>query len=156
MVSSQDLQDLKSDLAKFITDKLNNVNKNINNRHAELTQKIDGFNQRLVTLENTLEKTQKQNEELETRVEQLEKKLDDQINRSMRQTLIFKGLPEPEKGKENDGYEQSSQQIAEHISQCSKGTIATKEILENIDRAHRSLNTKTNKKTRHVYVKFMS
>ena len=76
--------------------------------------------------------------------------LGDQINRSMRSTLIFKGIKE----EAHETWDQTEKILTEVISRHLK--IDADHIAEMIERAHRGRQSSDRKGPRHIYVKFFS
>ena len=69
-----------------------------------------------------------------TRNNTLEKSLDDQVNRNLRKTLIFRGIKEDK----NETWSQTSKKLATYLSHIDHNYYRSNDILQDIDRAHRA------------------
>ena len=80
----------------------------------------------------------------------MEESLDDQINRGLRSTLIFKGIKE----ERNETWEQTEEHLINIITRHTKLDRGAIEIM--IERAHRGKSSTKSKGPSHIYVKFHS
>lgn len=106
----------------------------------ETVERVDG-----VSSQNSLLITS-----LEAEIKSLHVTVDDQINRSLRKTLIFKGIPENPK----ETWEATEKSLATAISKTLDMDITLAERL--IERAHRGRRNDKYDGPRHIYAKFYS
>ena len=107
---------------------------------------------KISNMEKIISNLQKQMNEMKLNSKSMNTALDDSINRSMRNTLVIKGLKE--EGEET--YQQTTDVIARLIHGIDP-TIATETVKNDIERAHRETKSNTtNKKPRFIFVKFHS
>ena len=71
---------------------------------------------------------------LEKKVSELDEQLDDQSNRSMRNTLVIKGIPQSD---DNESWDKTSELLAKKLNECWGGNSSEEEIAQGIERAHR-------------------
>ena len=92
-------------------------------------------------------------ENLQTsRIKNLEELVEERTNRQLRNTLIFKGIPE----KHRESWQQSEDLLVEAIENVG---IAREDAVDMIERAHRGANTKKqndNNSPRPIYARFYS
>ena len=91
---------------------------------ADLQKRVADLEKKLTNLEN-----------LPTKVEQLVENVEDRTNRQLRETLIFKNIPE-EEGDEDDAYTETKKLLATVISNHVDG-VTYQEAFNQIKRAHR-------------------
>lgn len=125
------LQSLESRLGEHET-MFSDVNETISTQTTEtneLKQSVSG----LATLENEVTDLIEKNEKLKTKVDELSTELDDQVNRSLRTTLRFRGIPETP----NEKWTDTTNKLIESIQNICP-TFTTSYLQDNIERAHRS------------------
>ena len=94
----------------------------------------------LVTLQNEVTALKYRTEQLEAKLntqenvnESISKLLDDQVNRNLRKTLIFRGI----QGNYNESWSKTSNKLAKFLSDIDQNHLRFGDILHDIDRAHR-------------------
>ena len=119
--------------------------KPMNDDISEIKRTVEGFNERVLKLENKLEEVMNVNRQLKEKVDYLESKFDYQENQGRRNNLVFKGLPE----KPSETWDECKQVVMSFIKDQLGVDIAAAEI----ERAHRLNGNFT---PRNVIVKFGS
>jgi len=148
------MQKMKTEIIETITKNMEEKIKSIETRTSVIEEKVNEnynlFNDRLTFLEPS-ETTGK--ESLKNLIEenkQLKLQIDDQINRSTRSTLVFKGLKE----EENEDWETSETILTNLFNRHLN--IDNKVTKKMIDRAHRGGKRIDGKPGRPIFVKFNS
>ena len=132
---SKELKGVKDDL-KTLTDKVDEIQKTADDALAKAKQNeadIKTFKAALSTSAET--------------IKALENKLEDNVNRQCRKTLIIKGIKE----KPNETWDTTEQLVARKISEASNGDTSQDSALRMIERAHRSRPNKFKKGCRDIY-----
>ena len=123
---------------KSATESVSSKTNNIEESLTFLNARVEHLGNSIETHDKEIRDVVKINTSLLKKVDLLEKKLEDQINRSCRKTLIVKGIPE----EANETWEQTRNLVATQINNICKTNI---EPESNIERAHRG------KKTPHLH-----
>ena len=117
----------------------------------EFEEKYEVVNEKLKKLGNeqqgllkTVENLKKENEDAKKEFVKLEEKLEDQVNRNLRKTLIFKNIP----GDPNEQWSETGMKVAKAIAKASKNKIEESEAHDMIERAHRG---RGKNKGSHIY-----
>ena len=155
------LQELKKDRRRV--DKVESQIKQINEEvttviteNATLQAQIADCSTKISLLENRIVKIEEENRELikekdvsALRIHNLKWKLEDRTNRDMRNTLIFRGVPER---KDESTWDKTESVLADIISEtCDMDIEETNEMFE---RVHRGRPRQYNKGKRDIYVRF--
>ena len=158
-------QDLSEQLANFkdvilkrldaIDFKFNKIFESIQETKLMAIEAINTASEALQTSNENLTTMKKDNEELVKKINILESRIDDQANRSMRSTLVFRGIPGNEKS-----WDETSKKLASTIAVIDKSVTAD-QAMNWIERAHRapqSRNNPNNKKNanNNIIAKFNS
>ena len=101
-----------------------NKDENVLAKFVAMTKRIDELEEKVALLEN-----------VPNDIGQLAEKVEDRTNRQLRETLVFKGIPE-EEGTEEDKYMETKKLLATIISTHCTG-ISYDDALKQIKRAHR-------------------
>ena len=158
MVNEQQLQSaLKSALKQQKEELLADFAKELKGVKDELKTLTDKVNTIQKTADDALEKANKNEAVIETlsaalsanaeTIKSLESKLEDNVNRQCRKTLIIKGIKE----KPNETWDTTEQLVAKKISQATNGDTSEDRALRMIERAHRSRPNKFKKGCRDIY-----
>ena len=142
---SAQIQDLKDTLLG----RLNSIEKSISHLDAKVnettkiaiaaSERAEELEERIKEGENEQSDIRDKHDQQNKRIEELEALLDDQINRSMRSTLVFKGI----EGNERS-WSETTAILAKTISSMER-TITEEKVVAMVDRAH-SLVKKTDKR----------
>lgn len=145
---------MKNELSELINNKCDTINENINSfktyvarELSKLKSTVEDIDGRVDDAEqvisSNLQKIEEQTYSLEQtktmvldKISNLEKDLASQIDRGMRSTLTFRGVIE----SQNESYQKTPKVLANLLSKMdsSKNKLSYSEILDSIDRAHRS------------------
>ena len=140
------------------------INDNIDRKHEELLAKLSAVEEKaktnaedIIHLKGTNTKLLTAIENLQTEVKDksdklmvLENLLDDQVNRSMRPNLIFKGLPE----SENEKWSDTTKSLATYLNKVNPNR-SIREVEQLIDRCHRGGQRRSDAKPRTIFAKFV-
>ena len=100
-------------------------------------EKFEEFEKRIADLEEKLKKY----EEVPVSLDRLAEKVEDRTNRTLRETLIFKNVPEEGENGDDDDYQYTKELVAKIVSDnCVEVTYD--EALRSIKRAHRERDRK--------------
>ena len=99
-----------------------------------ITVKNDELQSKISDMEQVIEK-------LKTSIKENETLLEDQVNRSCRKTLIFKGIPEITNSKK-ESWEETKVSLSRAISKVMKN-VSTEDAFNMIERCHRGTSSKT-------------
>ena len=154
----EQLRDFKATIMK----RLDQIDANFEKLHEsiQLTKEIaiEAANTADVALEAT-KTNEKNNDMLMKKIGELEERLEDQVNRSMRKTLVFKGIEGDEKN-----WDETANKLSSIISQMDK-TLTKDEINGWIERSHRispvadrnrNTTNERQKKTKNIVAQFSS
>lgn len=125
----------------------------VDENNASSTQAIERLTMRMAVLEEKV----RNYESLPDKVIDLQEKLEDRTNRQLRETLVFRNIPET---SPEENYAQTKELLAKHISEHTD--IPLEEIKQQIKRAHREAPKRnddgknTRKGKRHIFAAFHS
>jgi len=109
-------------------------------RHDVLSKTLFLTGIDLVTMQNEITALKFRTEQLETALnsqvnknKDLSRTLDDQVNRNLRKTLIFRGIS----GTSDESWSKTSDKLAKFLSDIDCNHLSVNEVLHDIDRAHR-------------------
>ena len=172
-MDTQTRAELIESLMKEIKKETKKINDNINEKHKKLETKLASVEKKLVSVEiklasveqtakkaldpadvnqNDISHTSKLLEEQQQEIISLKATLNEQIDRSLRSTLIFKGIPHENKEK---SWDDTKNTLIKYLSTTFNWD---KEVLsKDIERAHRGkINEENTKQNDAIYVKFES
>ena len=102
---------------------------NNNDSHRE---KFEKFEKRIAELEEKLKKF----EDVPVNLDRLAEKVEDRTNRQLRETLVFKNVPEVGENDDDDDYQYTKELVAKIVSDyCNE--VSYDEAIRSIKRAHR-------------------
>ena len=139
--TAQSTDDTVEDLRAQIATK----DENVLAKFEEMTKRIDELEAKVALLENA-----------PNDIGQLAEKVEDRTNRQLRETLVFKGIPE-EEGTDEDTYMESKKLLATVISTHCTG-ISYDDAFKEIKRAHREQERDDRDRAgkRHIFAAFHS
>ena len=139
---------IQATLQQLTTD--TNTNKRIAMNNEHLIIQLTGDHDKMgKDLANAQIKNDHSINDLHEQISQLTVNLNDQKDRSMRDTLVIRGIAETEK----ETWKETSVNLINYIAQIS--TLSKDDIEYNVDRAHRGKATNPNRKDpRPIFVKF--
>lgn len=145
-------------MKSLLNDQKNDILREMHSKFAEFKMDIQKTTEIAVKAETLANDNLQQISRLQASVNELKEanrnlsaSLDDQINRSMRSTLIFKGIKE----EPHETWEETEKILAETISRHLE--IDLDKVSDMIERAHRGRNETSDRKVpRYVFVKFFS
>ena len=111
-----------------------NIKSEYSEKTSVLTVKNDELQSKISDMEQVIEK-------LKTSIKENETLLEDQVNRSCRKTLIFKGIPEITNSKK-ETWEETKVSLSRAISKVMKN-VSTEDAFNMIERCHRGTSSKT-------------
>ena len=134
-------EEFKSSLLKRFDDRFDAIDKKIDFMLSSLNDVkctadkalllAEKGNTKSISNEESLRDLIEKNEACEKRITLLENELDDQVNRSMRDTLVFKNVPGSETAWEN-----TAKVLSRLINECDP-TVSEEQAFRSIERAHR-------------------
>ena len=159
---------LIQELMKEIKKETDKIMDNINDKHAQLEKKLDIVERKLESVEETAHKALNQAvtnrkdfvetnntvKEQQKEINTLKATLNDQIDRSLRSTLIFKGIPCE---KTENSWEDTKNTLMNYLSTTFKWN--SNDLNKDIERAHRGKVNRQGSKNEQsdaIYVKFGS
>jgi len=111
---------------------------------ADLESEQSNINFENISLKNSLS-------QLSLELKSTQDKLDDQVNRGMRSTLIFRGIPE----EGNETWDKTMKTLCTTLANIDP-SLDLSQLERNIDRAHRGGHSNQNGKPRPIFAKFSS
>ena len=117
--------------------------------YSELVSKINKNEERTLVNQERITNNQAQVTELQNQVSELQKQMDEQTDRSLRCTLIFKNIPHEEDENSSESTAVLTKAITNHCTDLSKSYVQ-----DAIERCHRGTSNKPNSPA-HIFVKFI-
>ena len=91
--------------------------------------------EKTIEVEDELNKIKDVVDDLQKQLRVANAQIDDQVNRNMRKTLVIRGISQTDK---KELWEDTSNHLANKISQITNNEITKVDVLNSIERAHRT------------------
>ena len=146
---SNDISEQVEELKRVVLMRLDSIDANMKQLNETILETKKMANDALNLACTNEANINKNNDNLLIKIEKLEEQLEDQTNRSMRTTLVFKGIPGTERS-----LDQTSEVLSNKINEmCNKEV----DISDWVERAHRSKANESENKTKiNIIAKFCS
>ena len=131
--------------SKSLVETLNSKTNNLEESVKFLDNRVENIHTSVKSFETKLQDVTETNSILTKKIKVLEARLEDQINRSCRKTLIVKNVPE----EVNETWEKTKKLVANILNKVCKTNIKPE---ENIERAHRGKKNPILKKPRDIHI----
>ena len=148
---------LVAQMKHLLANAIDEINDNVNKKHDELMERLLSVEKTaklaLLNSENNGKRIQSLEEDLlkkSNKIKSLEMTLDDQVNRSMRSNLIFKGIPQ---GNKEFSWPDTTSTLASYLHTINPDRSVPDNI-KMIDRCHRGQQRQGNK-PRAIIAKFV-
>ena len=144
------------EIKKLLESHENDITSQINSKFYKLIADVDQVRDIVHMAETKATRNVTEIEELKSEISSLrdsnkalEDSLEDQINRGLRSTLIFKGIKE----EHNESWEQTEEHLINVITRHTK--LHRDAVEPMIERAHRGKPSSNRKGPRHIYINFL-